>query len=785
MLVCPQCQFENPDNNKFCQKCGHSLIDKICSSCGARVKVGELQCQSCGAQTGVTWWAIVAPKNSLLDHSSEPEVAASEQEDLSYEELDPAETVVNLSTDLNSETASSNPIPISNPESEIEVSQGIGVPHNTVDNVPELELPPEDAFAATKPADEADAFLPPVDRLDSTQSPLSDGDNPANSDSSENKRSVPSASWVGYLDSEHRYQMLESSPAADETDLSAGESIAAEMQGKVLDCQPLKKSALAILIAHQEKQLGEADEMDADALAAISIPVVVRPYIALQSQLYHMIPAIHDAWERDNATILVLEDRSQFPTLLDRWQEADIPPLQILHWLYEMAELWSALEPWSCCQSLLEIENLRVDEDQALCLQRLYLDPEGASPTFSSLGHSWQSLFQQSQQVLFNSLAQLIQELQKNNIKTIADVQSCIEAIAYDLQANSPPAAMREDNMPPSDTPDNIAKVPAPVPDISPEDRSSMASAVSTSGPATQFQVPSAPVSNDSSEGSDDTPTIVLPMRLVSLEDAGRTDVGRQRSHNEDYFGIETKLSKLESPSGQTVNARGLYILCDGMGGHAGGEVASALAVKTLSQYFREHWQEEFPGEASIREAILLANQAIYDVNQEDARSGIGRMGTTLVMVLVQNTQVAIAHVGDSRLYRLSRKRGLVQVTVDHEVGQREIQRGVEPAIAYGRPDAYQLTQALGPRDEYFVSPDIQFLELNEDTLLLLCSDGMSDNDLLETHWQTNVAPLLSSRTNLDQGVSQLIDLANQHNGHDNITVLAIRAKVRPNMEQY
>ena len=227
------------------------------------------------------------------------------------------------------------------------------------------------------------------------------------------------------------------------------------------------------------------------------------------------------------------------------------------------------------------------------------------------------------------------------------------------------------------------------------------------------------------------------------------------------------------------------------MGGHAGGEVASALAVDTLRRFFQETWQNSpfvtngaaaLPTPEVLTEAVQLANKAIYDVNQQNARSGSGRMGTTLVMALLQDTEVAIAHVGDSRLYRYTRKRGLEQLTIDHEVGQREIQRGVDPEIAYARPDAYQLTQALGPRDEHFIKPDIQYIELNEDALLLLCSDGLSDNDLLEKHAKTHLDPLLSSQTNLDQGVNQLIELANQYNGHDNITAIAIRAKVRPNL---
>jgi protein phosphatase len=299
--------------------------------------------------------------------------------------------------------------------------------------------------------------------------------------------------------------------------------------------------------------------------------------------------------------------------------------------------------------------------------------------------------------------------------------------------------------------------------------------------------VPTIPQSDepeDSISKTDDMPTVVLTMQLSSLEDAGRTDVGNQRHHNEDYFGIETKIDKLELPKSRVLQGRGLYILCDGMGGHAGGEIASELAVNTLRQYFQKHWiANQLPTEESICEAVYLANEAIYKLNQQEARSGVGRMGTTLAMLLIQDTQAAVAHVGDSRLYRLTRKRGLEQVTVDHEVGQREITRGVEASIAYGRPDAYQLTQALGPRDQNSIDPNVDFFQINEDTLLLLASDGLSDNDLLETHWQTHLEPLLSSGINLEQGVTDLIDLANQHNGHDNITGILVRAKVRPNLE--
>ena len=585
MLICPQCKFENPNTNKFCQSCGTSLTHKVCPECGTNVAVSEKQCQNCGSVTGTVWWAII----SYTPHSPIPQFGA-------------------------------------------------------------------------------------------------------------------------YLDSQQRYQLLEPLPPLQEVAPNA------EVQAKVLDCQPFQLSPL---------------QAGADSGITLNIPAIAKAYVALQSQPYQTFPAIHDAWQQESIQVVLLENRSDWRLLIELWKDDKTTRDQILHWLYEIAQVWAALEPWHCRQSLLEVSNLRVGKDQLLKLQRLYAESATEPPlTLQDLGQVWQRLFQESQRTQFGSLVQLLQELKAGSIQTIDDLRSRLEAVSNQLKEN----------------------IPAP--------------------PAPELPISPTPL-----------PATALPMQLVSLEDAGRTDVGRQRDHNEDYFGIETAINNVASPNGRNVQVRGLYILCDGMGGHAKGEVASTLAVETLQQYFQTHWQHQLPTEDTIREAVRLANQAIYDVNQQDARSGIGRMGTTLVMVLVQDTQVAVAHVGDSRLYQLSRQRGLEQVTLDHEVGQRDISRGVEREIAYARPDAYQLTQALGPRDENFIIPDVKFLELNEDTLLILVSDGLSDNDLLEQHWRTHLEPLLSSGANLERGVTDLIDLANQYNGHDNITAVVIRAQVRPSNE--
>ncbi|MGV0026589.1 serine/threonine phosphatase [Phormidesmis priestleyi] len=630
MLVCPQCQFENPDTNKFCQECGSSLTEKACPGCGTIVPLSDRQCLNCGTVTGTVWWAI-------------------------------------LSGSVDRETLQS-----------------------------------------------------------------------------------------GYLDADQRYQLL--------TPLSAD---ASEMQ--VLDLRPLQMSPLETLIAVADDSFEpQAVDSNAEALRSAIISPQVQSYLDLRSQINQTIPQVHDAWRHENQEVLLLEDRSSLPSLISYLKaQPAVPLLQILHWFHEMVELWEVLGPYHCRQSLLDLQNLRLDEDQTLCFQRLFEDSEPAN--LQTLGVIWQSLLEQLSQTQSAALHLLVAELQIGNIE-IAEVQSRLETIAHDFQIS----LTQTETMPdPQELPTDDTTPPL----IAEEGDDDFSQAVT---------LPPDVEEEEDSDG-DDMPTIVLPMQLFSLDDAGRTDIGRQRDHNEDCFCINTQVMKMQLPGGKTVRARGLYVLCDGMGGHASGEVASQLAVDTLRHFFQDYWENDptagLPPKSVIQEAVQLANKAIFDVNQQNARSGSGRMGTTLVMLLLYDTEVAVAHVGDSRLYRYTRKRGLEQITLDHEVGQREMQRGVEKEVAYGRPDAYQLTQALGPRDEHFVSPDIQFLELNEDSLIILASDGLTDNDLLEEHKLTHLDPFMSSQASLEQGVGQLIELANQYNGHDNITAVVIRAKVRPNLD--
>lgn len=671
MLICPQCNFENPNSNKFCQNCGSSLTEKECQQCGVFLTLDSTQCHSCDTICSEIWLAIV-----IKEGNSEVVQAKNQEEKV-----------------------------------------------DSTDNLEQSHQ--EDSDSSQKVSHQFEAG--------------------------------------SYLDSQQRYKMLESLPTFFEN------AVNTEAWIKVLDCQPYQVSPINAMLANPQFSASTNTPVAED-----EIPSLAKTYIALQAYCNLGIPPIHDAWQLGNMQVVLLEDRSDWLYLSELWESDATTSLQIIHYFYQMTQLWDVLEPFDCVQSLLDLCNLRIDEDQSLALQRLHPDVRKESkidsqksqddkstitPTIKDLGEVWQALFRESQRTQFGSLLELMGNLDSGEITTSEQLRSQLELISTELQAESNQSELD----PQINSPKNL----------------SFAYETEGSSP-TVLQLDDL---EQSPTKIDDTPTVVLPMQLASLENAGLTDVGKQRDHNEDYFGIETKINKVELPKSKVAGARGLYILCDGMGGHAGGEVASELAVSTLRKYFQENWKSDvLPSEEVIREGVFQANQAIHNINQQDARSGVGRMGTTLVLVLIHNTRLAVAHVGDSRLYKVTRKGGLEQITVDHEVGQREISRGVEPNIAYSRPDAYQLTQALGPRDNNFIAPEVQFLEITEDSLFLLTSDGLSDNDLLEKHWETNLLNLISSAANLEKGVRDLIDLANRYNGHDNITAVLMRAKVRPNL---
>ncbi len=248
------------------------------------------------------------------------------------------------------------------------------------------------------------------------------------------------------------------------------------------------------------------------------------------------------------------------------------------------------------------------------------------------------------------------------------------------------------------------------------------------------------------------------------LEIYGITDVGRKRSHNEDTIGSDKEL--------------GVAVLADGMGGYKAGEVASAMAVNMILEDLRENLRNAKRGQIDeetgfsqetlvVKNAIEKANQTIYQTAQSQPQCH--GMGTTLVTVAFHEDRLTIAHVGDSRLYRL---RGDVfeQVTSDHSLLQELIDKGFyTPEEAKKSLNKNLVTRAMGI--ELNVAADLQEEVVMPGDIYLMCSDGLSD--LVE---DTEMHSTLKSHgDNLETAAKRLVQMANENGGKDNISVILAR----------
>ncbi len=253
-----------------------------------------------------------------------------------------------------------------------------------------------------------------------------------------------------------------------------------------------------------------------------------------------------------------------------------------------------------------------------------------------------------------------------------------------------------------------------------------------------------------------------------SLVMAGATDTGQVREHNEDYMGWDDGL--------------GIAVVADGMGGYRAGEVASAIAVKTVLEVVTERLTE-VTGRADDERTGLTAESVLIDEAIRRANHIITRasetqpqcagMGTTIVACLFHDDRVSIAHVGDSRLYRL-RGGAIEQVTTDHSLLAELIARGFyTPEEARKSLNKNLVTRALGMEKKVEVTV-VEEPVAPGDTFLL-CSDGLSD--MVE---DGDIGLTISNfGANLQAAAEQLVRLANEHGGRDNITALLVQA-VKP-----
>ncbi len=239
------------------------------------------------------------------------------------------------------------------------------------------------------------------------------------------------------------------------------------------------------------------------------------------------------------------------------------------------------------------------------------------------------------------------------------------------------------------------------------------------------------------------------------------TDVGKVRDHNEDAIGSDVDM--------------GLMVLADGMGGYNAGEVASEIAVQTITELAaegatREDRNDRDPNTGMMRQTIVLrdavsrANKIIFQTAQ--SQTHCEGMGTTLVAVMFYDNMVSVAHVGDSRAYRLRNER-FEQLTLDHSLLQELVDRGFySEEEAQRSTNRNYVTRALGV--EPTVEVEVQEFDVLPDDIYLLCSDGLPDMVEDEDIHLT----ISTFNASLDVVGQQLVKLANDHGGRDNVSVM-------------
>lgn len=463
-----------------------------------------------------------------------------------------------------------------------------------------------------------------------------------------------------------------------------------------------------------------------------TLPDVVLPYMRLYPYRLHL-PSLHGFYQRSKETtpILLLDnvpiDRAgqPYPSVGAIWGQT--APLRQVYWLWQILQLWGPLQSQGVASSLLVPSNVRV-EGWRVRLRELYADAQAdegeelpPAPSLKALGDVWLSWVGNEETAIAEQVRELSQYMQKPDaIETIwTETANRLNQLLLEQAAESP----------------------------------------------------------------------------LYLNITGATTTGPQRTHNEDAcYPNPTDPSLLgEKP------LPGLAIVCDGIGGHAGGEVASQLALRSLQLQIRALLTEvaEQPELTEpdiimqqLAALIRVVNNTIAAQNNEQGRELRQRMGTTLVLALQVPQKIAtagrvgnshelyLAHVGDSRAYWITPSYCHL-LTVDDDVTSREIRLG--RSLHYEsqrRPDAGALTQALGTREGETLYPTVQRFILDEEGVLLLCSDGLSDNGLIEQSWEGITRSFFKGKMSLEQLVDTWVALANEHNGHDNTSVVALHCRV-------
>ncbi|MBD2772415.1 protein phosphatase 2C domain-containing protein [Iningainema tapete] len=451
------------------------------------------------------------------------------------------------------------------------------------------------------------------------------------------------------------------------------------------------------------------------------LPVEVSPYLQLYPKRLHL-PQVYGFTQIAGENILLLENIpvDEKGNLYPALADAweQATALRQVNWLWQILELWQPLSELEVAGSLLIPNNIRI---QGWCVRLLEFVDTYHDVSLQDLGKCWQTWIATAK----TSVAKILEQI----VEQMCSPEGELTAIATQLNKLLL---------------STVAELP------------------------------------------------------LTLEVAGATDTGTQLKQNEDNF-YPSDTKNQEDPLLPKVS-----IVCDGIGGHEGGEVASLLAVESLKLQIRAlllevaEQTEIVPPDLlaqQIEASLRIVNNLICSSNDEQKREGTQRMGTTVIMALqipqkiqtnsgvqVENAhELYIANVGDSRAYWIT-KNYCQLLTVDDDVAGREVRLARSTyRQALQRKDAYALSCALGTKNGEFLHPEIQRFILDEDGILLLCSDGLSDDSRIEEHWQDYSIPVLTGELSLEDAVSEWIKLANQKNGYDNTSVVLTLSRVSQN----
>lgn len=377
MLLCPQCQFSNPNSHKFCQQCGISLTSISCPECRfTKVPLDAKECPNCQSTVGTIWLTMILPNlnqmqmnqaekiNSISDPPTNPANTANYTNAKVNATLEDIDAEVNLNVDLN------------NADISIENNSNIIQPstNNRLDETESEDNQPSQVNSL---------------EIQENQSEEIENTVAFNNEDNENKAELELEEFAetaafsilnslnnsDYIDRQKRYRVLQFLSPKNEPDTSQ-QNLQQNLQLEVLDCQPFLTSPVTCLrkSPELEKLVSKFSEnKQKDFLLNNDngvIPDIAKAYLVLENRFNSILPKIHDAWNQEQQTLVLLENRWNWPLLADQWRDENFPILQGLHWWHKIAELWQSFREWHCTQSLLILDNLRVDEDQVLCLDR-------------------------------------------------------------------------------------------------------------------------------------------------------------------------------------------------------------------------------------------------------------------------------------------------------------------------------------------------------------------------------------------------------------------------------